>query len=118
MDETGHENVVHDLMDLQARLRSDDDPPDGSEIASVTRLPVTVAPRDRLVVLTERLERVERDLDGLSDRLRRLERADRDSGSVGRPAEGDGAEPDLVLDLQRLVAGRLQADSASVDDAD
>ncbi len=115
MDETGHEDVVSSLIDLQARLRAETrQVVDGVRLATVTQLPVAKVSRDRLVILTERVDRLEKDLSGLADRLRRVERAEGDTGSEEPRAE-EGIEPDLALDLQRLVSERLRVPVADSD---
>jgi hypothetical protein len=108
MDETGHEHVVSSLIDLQARLRAEPHKVvDGVRLATVTQLPVAKDSRDRLVILAERVDRLEKDLSGLAARLRRVERPEGGS-DPGEPRGEEGIEPDLALDLQRLVFERFR----------
>jgi hypothetical protein len=115
MDETGHEHVVSSLIDLQARLRAEPSQVvDGVRLATVTQLPVAKVSRDPLAILTERVDRLENDLSGLADRLRRVERAEGGVDSE-EPRVIEGIEPDLALDLQRLVSERFRVQVADSD---
>src|SRR2546428_13999874 len=107
MDETGHEDVVSSLIDLQARLRAEPHRAvDGERLATVTQLPVVKDSRDRLVILTERVDRLEKDLSGMADRLRRAGRTE--GGGDSEEARGDeGGEADLGPDLPRGAVRQL-----------
>jgi hypothetical protein len=119
------EEVLSDLLDLQAELRGDARPPAAaSEGPAATvddavmadrgltvaegGLEVTVAPSgaavtQRLVALNDRLGRLERELDSVTRRIEDVEEA-----PPKPPAPTDADAPwRSFLDLQKIVADRL-----------
>jgi len=126
------EEVLTNLLDLQAELRGDEpephgpaarpaasdapDQPDAAETVAVTEegVTVSVAPvpapgmgvNDRLAALNDRLSRLEYDLAGVSKRIERIEPdPETDAASQG-PIDVDGRWRSF-LDLQKIVADRL-----------
>lgn len=127
------EEVLTNLLDLQAELRGDDqephdqagrhapeasadvEPAERTETVAVSEEDLTVSVpsaatgvdvNDRLAALNERLARLEHDLAGVTDRIQRIE----PDAEMDAPVE---AEPDVdarwrsFLDLQKIVADRL-----------
>jgi hypothetical protein len=126
------EEVLTDLLDLQAELRGDapephdetEQPPEASvdaepaerrETVAVTEegLTVTVPPappfvgvNDRLAALHDRLARLEYDLAGVTKRIERIEPDADVDASADVDADVD-ARWRSFLDLQKIVADRL-----------
>jgi hypothetical protein len=120
------EEVLTNLLDLQAELRGDEPPPHPERPSSPgdamhvsepdVRVsipepgptgPMTV--NERLVALNERLARLERELAGVARRIDQI-----DPEPEPEPGLGPDADPDApwrsFLDLQRIVADRLDHD--------
>jgi hypothetical protein len=125
------EEVLTNLLDLQAELRGDEAPtPDARTLAAepeatdeqpgdtvavseedvTVSLPTSpsssgVAVNERLAALNERLARLEHDLAGVTKRIERIE------PEPERPPAETGADIDApwrsFLDLQKIVADRL-----------
>lgn len=123
------EEVLTNLLDLQAELRGDEPeaqvetPPspsadtisDGDQDAvAVTEedLTVTASPaegrgvNERLAALHERLTRLEYDLAGVTKRIERIE-PDLEMDAPGHPDIDVDARWRSFLDLQKIVADRL-----------
>jgi hypothetical protein len=128
------EEVLTNILDLQAELRGDEPPPhddaerppvassadvdpsDRSEAVAVTEegLTVSVAPapatgmgvHDRLAALNERLAQLEYELAGVTKRIERIE-PDPESDTGGRSDVDVDARWRSFLDLQKIVADRL-----------
>jgi hypothetical protein len=129
------EEVLTNILDLQAELRGEESPPEASaherdeaaveedsaaeaslETVAVTEWGVTVsvpgAPatnglpvNERLAALNERLARLEHDLAGVTKRIERIEP---EAERQATEAEADVDAPwRSFLDLQKLVADRL-----------
>lgn len=127
------EEVLSNLLDLQAELRGETRDaeegngggenatasPDGAIPATpnaddavtvaTSGLQVTVAPSsaavaERLAQLNQRLSRLEQSLDGVTDRIDGVESRDTTSSE---PSEDADAPWRSFLDLQRIVADRL-----------
>ena len=124
------EEVLADLLDLQAELRGEDpravapEPPAPIETVAED-VPPTLAPRDmvtvsepglqvsvtpsgaavteRMAALNERLSRLERDLAGVT---RRIEGIDAEPPDAAEAANVDDSWRTFI-DLQRMVADRL-----------
>ena len=130
------EEVLTNILDLQAELRgdhpaphdderpaaapgasADEDPSDRSETVAVTEEGLTVsvatAPatgmgvQDRLAALNERLAQLEYDLAGVTKRIERIE-PDRETDTGGPPDVDVDARWRSFLDLQKIVADRLE----------
>jgi hypothetical protein len=122
------EEVLTNLLDLQAELRGDEpephgsaarqaaDQPDAAETVAVTEegVTVSVAPvpatgigvNDRLAALNDRLSQLEYDLAGVTKRIERIE-PDPETDAAGQgPIDVDGRWRSF-LDLQKIVADRL-----------
>ena len=129
------EEVLTNLLDLQAELRGDEpephgpaarqaasetssdaDQPEAAETVAVTEegLTVSVAPvpatgmgvNDRLAALNDRLSQLEYDLAGVTKRIERIE-PDPETVAAGQgPVDVDGRWRSF-LDLQKIVADRL-----------
>lgn len=130
------EEVLTNILDLQAELRgdgpaphddaerpaagpgvsADEDPSDRSETVAVTEegLTVSVAPapatgmgvQDRLAALNERLAQLEYDLAGVTKRIERIE-PHPETDADGQPDVDVDARWRSFLDLQKIVADRL-----------
>jgi hypothetical protein len=125
------EEVLTNILDLQAELRGDEPPPhepstdERDETAAAEAPPETVAvteqgvtvslPRapatnglpvnERLAALHERLARLEHDLAGVTKRIERIEP---EAEPQATDAEADVDAPwRSFLDLQKIVADRL-----------
>ena len=87
--------------------RNDDGGSDAVTVAA-SGLEVTVAPTgaltERLVAINERLSRLERDL---ADVAGRIDGVDPDAGSTAQAAPAPDEQWRSFLDLQRIVADRL-----------
>ena len=129
------EEVLTNLLDLQAELRGDEpephvlaarqaasetssyaDQPDAAETVAVTEEGVTVsvaaAPatgmgvNDRLAALNDRLAQLEYVLAGVTKRIERIE-PDPESDAAGQGPVDVGGRWRSFLDLQKIVADRL-----------
>jgi hypothetical protein len=114
------EEVLTNLLDLQAELRGDEPPPheprstadEGSDDVtvavqdvSVSTAPPTLDVTERLAALNERLSRLEFELAGVTRRISRIE-----PDPEGEPIETQADVDDRwrsFLDLQKIVADRL-----------
>ena len=114
------EEVLTNLLDLQAELRGDEPPPheprstadEGSDDVtvavqdvSVSTAPPTLDVTERLAALNERLSRLEFELAGVTKRISRIE-----PDPEGEPIETQADVDDRwrsFLDLQKIVADRL-----------
>ena len=114
------EEVLTNLLDLQAELRGDEPPPheprstadEGSDdvTVAVQDVSVSTAPpildvTERLAALNERLSRLEFELAGVTKRISRIE-----PDPEGEPIETQADADDRwrsFLDLQKIVADRL-----------
>jgi len=126
------EEVLTNLLDLQAELRGDEpephgpaaqqaasdasDQPDAAETVAVSEegVTVSVAPvpatgmgvNDRLAALNDHLSQLEYDLAGVTKRIERIE-PDPETDAAGQgPIDVDGRWRSF-LDLQKMVADRL-----------
>jgi hypothetical protein len=118
------EEVLTNLLDLQAELRGDEPPAhepkpkseDGSEEVTVavedvavSSAPPTMTVTERLAALNERLSRLEFELASVTKRISRIE-PDAEAEETG----ADQADVDdrwrSFLDLQKIVADRLDRD--------
>ncbi len=114
------EEVLTELLDLQAELRGDEPEPRDERVTPEPGDTVTVAERDvavsakptplplneRLAALNERLSQLEHELAGVTKRIERIE----PSRSEEPPPEQEGdvdARWRSFLDLQKIVADRL-----------
>ena len=118
------EEVLIDILDLQAELRGDEpeqkaeaDPPAQEEALAVTDGGLTVsvpspaeeeAAFDRLAVLDDRLARLESHLAGMTERIARIDPAPELYATSSRDTDGDAGSGSF-LDLQRIVADRLDS---------
>ena len=129
------EEVLTNILDLQAKLRGDEpeqhadaerqvaleapmdaDPAPQEGTVAVTERGLTVsisapvdekAVNDRLAALNVRLARLEHHLAGVTERIERIEPAAPEMHATGSPdADGD-ARWRSFLDLQKIVADRL-----------
>jgi hypothetical protein len=121
------EEVLTNLLDLQAELRGDEpeahaETPSSSALSADTisdgvavseeDLTVTtshgtgVGVNERLAALHERLARLEYDLAGVTKRIERIE-PDREMDAPGHPDIDVDARWRSFLDLQKIVADRL-----------
>jgi hypothetical protein len=128
------EEVLTNLLDLQAELRGDepearDDKPAGEDVSAeaveeieanedtvtVTLadqgVAVSVAPtgmpvNERLVALNERLAQLEHELAGVTKRIEAIEPEDQAEGSADEETDADAPWRSFI-DLQRIVADRL-----------
>jgi hypothetical protein len=134
-DEAGHEQVLDTLLDLQAKLRGDDltrrldaaapprtkidaDPERSLHVApepvSVLHADVEVVQgsrpptADRLAALSDRLQRVERELTLAMDRLREAEAryVNEDDESEPAPPEPESSVYQRVQELQGIATDR------------
>jgi hypothetical protein len=114
------EEVLTNLLDLQAELRGDDPPEhepktsaaEGSDdvTVAVQDVSVSIAPptqsvTERLASLNERLSRLEYELASVTKRISRIE-----PDAEGEPVETQADVDDRwrsFLDLQKIVADRL-----------
>jgi hypothetical protein len=114
------EEVLTNLLDLQAELRGDEPPPheprstedEGSDDVtvavqdvSVSTAPPTLDVTERLAALNERLSRLEFELASVTKRISRIE-----PDPEGEPIETQADVDDRwrsFLDLQKIVADRL-----------
>jgi hypothetical protein len=113
------EEVLTNLLDLQAELRGDEPPPheprstadEGSDdvTVAVQDVSVSTAPTldvtERLAALNERLSRLEFELASVTRRMSRIE-----PDPEGEPIETQAEVDDRwrsFLDLQKIVADRL-----------
>jgi hypothetical protein len=114
------EEVLTNLLDLQAELRGDEPPPhetrstadegaDDVTVAvqdvSVSTAPPTLDVTERLTALNERLSRLEFELASVTKRISRIE-----PDPEGEPVETQADADDRwrsFLDLQKIVADRL-----------
>ena len=117
------EEVLTNLLDLQAELRGDEPPeheskpataeePDEVTVAvqdvSVSSAPPSQSVTERLAALNERLSRLEFELAGVTKRISRIE-----PDPEAEPAETQADVDDRwrsFLDLQKIVADRLDRD--------
>jgi hypothetical protein len=117
------EEVLTNLLDLQAELRGDEPPAHPDKPASSTGDAVHVSAPDvrismpaqpmtlneRLVALNERLARLEAELAIVARRIDQIE-----PEPQAQPVLGPDADPDApwrsFLDLQKIVADRLDHD--------
>jgi hypothetical protein len=130
------EEVLTNILDLQAELRGDeaephadtdrqvapgasaeDDSADQGETVAVTEPGLTVsiaapgdevAVNDRLAALNERLEKLEYHLAGVTKRIERIEPAP-EMHATGSPDADADARWRSFLDLQKIVADRLDS---------
>lgn len=126
------EEVLINLLDLQAELRGDESEeadadgqgapeasvePAAQETLAVTDggLTVTVlspadeaAAHDRVVALSDRVAKLESRLAGVMERIDRIEPAP-DAHATGSPETDGDAASGSFLDLQRIVADRLDS---------
>ena len=127
------EEVLINLLDLQAELRGDEseqadadgqgapeasaEPAAQEETLAVTDggLPVSVrspgdepAAHDRLVALSDRVATLESRLAGVTERIERIEPAP-DAHATGSPETDGDAASGSFLDLQKIVADRLDS---------
>jgi hypothetical protein len=118
------EEVLTNLLDLQAELRGDDpeahvetpspSPAPVSDGVAVTEedLTVTASPpegsgvNERLAALHQRLARLEYELAGVTKRIERIE-PDLETDAPGHPNVDVDARWRSFLDLQKIVADRL-----------
>jgi hypothetical protein len=119
-----HEEVLSDLLDLQAELRGEarDDgsvtdevetagsaPVDAVTVATpgleVRVAPSSAAVAERLAALNARLSRLEAELAGVD---RRIDGAQTEPEAVAEPPADADAPWRSFLDLQRIVADRLE----------
>lgn len=123
------EEVLTNLLDLQAELRGDEpephddrpsatsDPDDAVTVASdgvsvsvpARTTPATMTVNERLVALNERLARLELELAGVTRRIERVEPDPQTEQDLGPDADPD-APWRSFLDLQKIVADRLDHD--------
>ena len=114
------EEVLTNLLDLQAELRGDEPPPheprstedEGSDDVtvavqdvSVSTAPPTLDVTERLAALNDRLSRLEFELASVTKRISRIE-----PDPEGEPIETQADVDDRwrsFLDLQKIVADRL-----------
>ena len=114
------EEVLTNLLDLQAELRGDELPPheprsaggEGSDDVtvavqdvSVSTAPPTLDVTERLAALNERLSRLEFELASVTKRISRIE-PDPEGEPIETPADVDDRWRSF-LDLQKIVADRL-----------
>ncbi|HET6792106.1 MAG TPA: hypothetical protein VFI35_11040 [Actinomycetota bacterium] len=127
------EEVLINLLDLQAELRGDESeeadadgqgaPEASAEPAAqegtlaVTDGGLTVtalspadeaAAHDRLVALSDRVAKLESRLAGVTERIDRIERGP-DAHATGSPETGSDVASGSFLDLQKIVADRLKS---------
>jgi hypothetical protein len=123
------EEVLTNLLDLQAELRGDEPEPhdekpsassgteDGVTVAEggvsvsvpARTVPTTMTVNERLVALNERLARLELELAGVTRRIERIEPDPQMEQDLGPDADPD-APWRSFLDLQKIVADRLDHD--------
>lgn len=118
------EEVLTNLLDLQAELRGDEpaehpqkrdtSPGDEvsvaeSDVAVSVPAPAPMTLNERLMALNERLARLERELAGVARRMDQIE-----PEPEPEPIVGPDTDPDApwrsFLDLQKIVADRLDQD--------
>lgn len=118
------EEVLTNLLDLQAELRGDEPPahepkpkvPDAAEEVTVavedvavSSTPTTLTVTERLAALNERLSRLELELASVTKRIARIEPDPQaEVASIDEP-DVDERWPSF-LDLQKIVADRLDRD--------
>lgn len=127
------EEVLINLLDLQAELRGDEseqadadgqgapeasaEPAAQEETLAVTDGGLTVsvltpadeaAAHDRLVALSDRVAKLESRLAGVTERIDRIE-PDPDAHATGSPETDGDAASGSFLDLQKIVADRLDS---------
>ena len=127
------EEVLINLLDLQAELRGDEseqadadgqgapeasaEPTAQEETLAVTDGGLTVsvlspgdeaAAHDRLVALSDRVATLESRLAGVTERIERIEPA-ADAHATGSPETDGDAASGSFLDLQKIVADRLDS---------
>lgn len=117
-----HEEVLINLLDLQAELRenepeqsADADPAVQEETLAVTDGGLTVsisgpgdetAEHDRIVALNDRLAKLESHLAGVTERIERIDPFPQMRATGSPDTDGDGGSGSF-LDLQKIVADRL-----------
>ena len=118
------EEVLIDILDLQAELRGDEaeqqaeaDPPVQEEALAVTDGGLTVsvpspaeeeAAFDRLAVLDDRLARLESHLAAMTERIARIDPAPEFHATSSPDTDGEAGSGSF-LDLQKIVAERLDS---------
>ena len=99
------EEVLTNILDLQAELRGDE--PEPHDTAERSPAPANgVGVNDRLAALNERLARLEYDLAGVTKRIERIEPEPEMHTAEGSDTDVDGRWRSF-LDLQKIVANRL-----------
>lgn len=116
-----HEEVLINLLDLQAELRDDElesadaEPAVQEEALAVTDGGLTVsvpgpadgtAAHDRIAALSDRLAKLESHLAGVTDRIQRIDPFPQMRASGSPETDGDEGSGSF-LDLQKIVADRL-----------
>jgi hypothetical protein len=117
------EEVLTNILDLQAELRGDEPPPHepkpstgeapeevtvAVQDVSVSTAPPTQTVTERLAALNERLSRLELELASVTKRISRIE-PDPDAEPTETQADVDDRWRSF-LDLQKIVADRLDRD--------